>query len=63
MPDSAQLRLSRLYPGSQVRKATELILVPRPMTRPIGGQPITDAALLEWASKVLSDVFTVPASR
>ncbi|HQA77356.1 MAG TPA: transcription-repair coupling factor [Propionicimonas sp.] len=63
LPDSAQLRLSRLYPGSQVRKATELILVPRPMTRPIGGQPITDAPLLEWASKVLSDVFTVPASR
>ena len=63
LPDSAQLRLARLYPGAQVRKATELILVPRPMTRPIGGQPITDAPLLEWAAKVLSDVFPTPASR
>jgi transcription-repair coupling factor (superfamily II helicase) len=57
LPDSAQLRLNRLYPGSQVRKASGYILVPRPMTRPIGGQPVTDAALLAWAAKVLSDVF------
>ncbi len=63
LPDSAQLRLNRLYPGSQVRKASSYILVPRPMTRPIGGQPVTDAALLAWAAKVLSDVFGPPASR
>ena len=63
LADSAQLRLSRLYPGSQVRKASGFILVPRPTTRPIGGQPITDAALLQWASKVLADVFPTPGSR
>ncbi|HSK34708.1 MAG TPA: transcription-repair coupling factor, partial [Propionicimonas sp.] len=63
LPDSAQLRLNRLYPGSLVRKASSYILVPRPMTRPIGGQPVTDAALLAWAAKVLSDVFGPPASR
>ena len=57
LPDSAQLRLNRLYPGSLVRKASSYILVPRPMTRPIGGQPVTDAALLAWAVKVLGDVF------
>lgn len=61
LPDSAQLRLGRLYPGAQVRKAQSLILVPRPMTRPIGGQPVTDAPLLAWAAKVLADVF-VPVS-
>ncbi|MGV8909709.1 MAG: transcription-repair coupling factor [Propionicimonas sp.] len=63
LPDSAQLRLARLYPGSQVRKASSYILVPRPMTAPIGGQPVTDAALLAWAAKVVSDVFGAPASR
>ena len=63
LPDSAQLRLNRLYPGSQVRKASSYILVPRPMTRPIGGQPVTDAALLAWAAKVLSDVFGPVGSR
>jgi transcription-repair coupling factor (superfamily II helicase) len=57
LPDSAQLRLARLYPGSQVRKASSLILVPRPMTRPITGQPVVDLALLEWASAVLTSVF------
>ncbi|MCA0294748.1 MAG: transcription-repair coupling factor [Actinobacteria bacterium] len=63
LPDSAQLRLNRLYPGSQVRKAQSTILVPRPMTRPIGGQPITDAALLAWAAKVMADVFVGAGTR
>ncbi len=58
LPDSAQLRLARLYPGSQVRKASGFILVPRPMTRPITGQPLVDAELLAWAEKVLADLFT-----
>ena len=58
LPDSAQLRLARLYPGSQVRKASGFILVPRPVTRPITGQPLVDAELLAWAGKVLADLFT-----
>ena len=63
LPESAQLRLARVYPGAQVRKASGFILVPRPMTRPIGGQPVTDAALLAWASQVLADVFPVGVNR
>ncbi len=62
LPDSAQLRLARLYPGAQVRRAQGLILVPRPTTRPIGGQPVTDAPLLAWAATVLADIFPAPAS-
>jgi transcription-repair coupling factor (superfamily II helicase) len=61
LPDSAQLRLARLHPGSQVRKASGFALVPRPVTRPISGQPITGAALLAWAGQVLADIFAVPA--
>ncbi len=57
LPDSKQLRLNRLYPGSQIRKAAGHVLVPRPMTRPIAGQPIVDLPLLEWASTVLNDIF------
>jgi len=57
LSESAELRLGRLYPGAQVRKASGFILVPRPMTRPIGGQPITDQALLAWCSQVLTTVF------
>ncbi len=33
------------------------------MTRPIGGQPVTDAALLEWATQLLSDVFPVAVTQ
>jgi transcription-repair coupling factor (superfamily II helicase) len=57
LPDSAQLRLARLYPGSQVRKASGFVLVPRPMTRPIGGAPIVDLELLTWVTKALSQLF------
>jgi transcription-repair coupling factor (superfamily II helicase) len=57
LPDSAQLRLARLYPGAQVRKASGYVLVPRPMTRPIAGAPIVDSELLAWVTKVLSDLF------
>ena len=57
LPDSKQLRLNRLYPGSQIRKAAGHVLIPRPMTRPIAGQPIVDLPLLEWASTVLNDIF------
>ncbi len=57
LPESRVLRLSRLYPGSQYRKAAGHVLVPRPMTRPIAGQPVTDAALLEWAMTLLDAIF------
>ncbi len=57
LPDSAQLRLARLYPGSQYRKASAQVLVPRPMTAAIGGQPVADSALLAWVGKVLTDIF------
>ncbi len=57
LPDSKAMRLARLYPGSKVLKAAQHVLVPRPLTKPIGGQPVTDAALLAWASTVVRDIF------
>ena len=57
LPDSRALRLARLYPGSQIRKAAGHVLIPRPMTRPIAGQPIVDLPLLQWASEVLEQIF------
>ena len=57
LPDSRVLRLGRLYPGSKVLKASRQVLLPRPVTRPIGGQPVKDAALLAWATKAVTDLF------
>jgi transcription-repair coupling factor (superfamily II helicase) len=48
LPESAQLRLQRLYPGTLVKHAVRTILVPKPMTARVGGQPLHDVELLHW---------------
>ena len=56
LPESGRLRLQRLYPKTIVKDALHTILVPRPRTSGIGGQPIRDADLLRWARAVVDDV-------
>jgi len=56
LPESAQLRLQRLYPGSLVKHAVRTILVPKPMTARVGGQPLRDVALLDWCREVVEAV-------
>ncbi|MBI4939176.1 MAG: transcription-repair coupling factor [Actinobacteria bacterium] len=57
LPDSAQLRLKRLYPGTLLKEATRTVLVPRPMTARVGGQPLRDTAVLDWATQLVEAVF------
>ncbi|MFZ1411981.1 MAG: transcription-repair coupling factor [Micropruina sp.] len=57
LPESRVLRLNRMYPGSQLRKAAGHVLVPRPMTAPIVGEPITGIPLLAWARQVIEAIF------
>jgi transcription-repair coupling factor (superfamily II helicase) len=56
LPDSRVVRLNRLYPKSIVKAPVSTILVPRPQTAGIGGQPISGIALLEWARQVIDSV-------
>ena len=56
LPESGQLRLKRLYPGSLIKPAVHGILVPRPMTARVGGQPLRDRAVLTWAAEVVDGV-------
>jgi len=56
LPESAELRLRRLYPGTLVKPAVRSILVPRPMTARVGGRPLRDAEVLEWARALLEAV-------
>ena len=51
------LRMNRLYPGAQLRKALGHVLLPRPLTRPITGSPLKDAELLAWATTAVETVF------
>ena len=46
------MRLTRLYPGSLVKPAVRTILVPKPMTAHVGGRPLRDRELLQWADRV-----------
>jgi transcription-repair coupling factor (superfamily II helicase) len=56
LPESKQLRLQRLYPGTLVKGTVRTILVPRPMTARVAGQPLRDTAVLRWASDLIQAV-------
>ncbi|MFF7246545.1 transcription-repair coupling factor [Embleya sp. NPDC008237] len=58
--ESQQLRLQRLYPKTLVKTATHQILVPKPMTARIGGQPLRDVALLAWARDLVDAILLEP---
>jgi transcription-repair coupling factor (superfamily II helicase) len=61
--DSKRVRLDRLYPGSVVKSAVRSILVPRPMSRAVGGEQVRDVAVLDWAGRVIDDIIAEsPAS-
>ena len=61
--DWQRVRLDRLYPGTLVKEAVGTILVPRPTTALVGGTPIRDLELLEWARGVVDTVLLeAPAS-
>jgi transcription-repair coupling factor (superfamily II helicase) len=53
LPESAQMRVLRLYPGTIVKPAVRTILVPRPTTARVGGEPLRDHALIQWASDLI----------
>ena len=56
--ESQQLRLMRLYPGTIIKPAVRTILVPRPSTARIGGEPLRDAELLAWATELVATVLS-----
>ncbi|GIJ58786.1 transcription-repair coupling factor [Virgisporangium aurantiacum] len=60
LPDSKQMRLKRLYPEAVYKQATDTVSLPRPMTARVGGQPLRDVALLDWAAELLRSVLGEP---
>ena len=55
--ESQTLRLTRLYKGSVVKPALRQVLVPRPTdSGRLGGTPLRDVALLDWARALLDAV-------
>ena len=66
LPESAQLRLQRLYDRSHYKQTVSTVSVPRPkgVVKPdgtfaevsFGGEPLRDIALLAWCGQVLTQV-------
>ena len=56
LPESATVRLNRIYPRSILKTAVRTMLVPRPSTAAVGGHPIRDEALLTWSRQVVDTV-------
>jgi len=60
LPESAQLRLGRLYPGTQIKTATKSLLVAQKATPNwLGNAPVGDTsplASLKWADAVLHNL-------
>ncbi|GAA4686791.1 transcription-repair coupling factor (superfamily II helicase) [Promicromonospora umidemergens] len=56
LPESAQLRLKRLYPGTILKPAIRAALVPFPATARIGGRPLRGTEVLEWARGLIDAV-------
>ncbi|WP_311208367.1 MULTISPECIES: transcription-repair coupling factor [unclassified Aeromicrobium] len=53
LPESAQMRLRRVYPKSIYKPATDVALVPAPRTAAVGGRPLRGRELLEWVDTVV----------
>ncbi|WP_296667506.1 transcription-repair coupling factor [Demequina sp.] len=53
LPDSAALRVTRLYPGTLIKPAVRQVLVPAPMTARVGGRPVDGLEVLDWVRTVI----------
>ncbi|WP_433333693.1 transcription-repair coupling factor [Spirillospora sp. CA-294931] len=60
LPDSRQVRLQRLYPKSLLKQNINTLLVPTPKTAPLGGRPLRDRELLQWATDLVDALFLEP---
>ncbi|GEL98113.1 transcription-repair coupling factor [Cellulomonas terrae] len=56
LPESAQLRLKRLYPGAVLKPAVRTVLVPWPMTARLGGKPVQGREVMLWARQFIDAV-------
>jgi transcription-repair coupling factor (superfamily II helicase) len=71
LPESAQLRLQRLYDKAHYKQAVSTVSVPRPkgVVKPdgsfaevkFGGEPLRDVALLAWCGQVLANLAGSPS--
>jgi transcription-repair coupling factor (superfamily II helicase) len=62
LPESKVMRLERLYPGASYKNVMSTVIVPRPTTARVGGQPLRDTALLDWAASLIDALTDQPVA-
>jgi len=57
LPESAQLRITRIYPGTLIKSATSSLLIARPQTPNwLENGSMGDTSVLAWVSEVLQNL-------
>ena len=56
LPESMQMRLSRLYPGAVLKPASRTVLLPLPKTARVGGKILTGVELIAWVDGFIETV-------
>ncbi|MFB9619772.1 transcription-repair coupling factor [Brooklawnia cerclae] len=62
LPESRMLRLNRLHPGTLIKQATNVALVPRPRASGVPVTPVEGNPLLDWATELVGAVFASPSA-
>ena len=62
-PESVQMRMSRIYKGSQYRPVTHQLIVPAPFAGSLGGKPMSGDQVVLWVSQLLDDLAWKPAAQ
>jgi transcription-repair coupling factor (superfamily II helicase) len=62
VPDSAAMRMKRLFPGTVIKPAVRQVMVPRPTTSRLGGTELRDHELLDWARTVIGTLVPAPVA-
>ena len=56
LPESARMKVTRLYPGTVLKPATRTIVVPAPGTNRMGGVALSGEEVVRWAEVLLRAV-------
>jgi transcription-repair coupling factor (superfamily II helicase) len=61
LPESRSMRIQRIYPGTTIKEAAHILLVPKPTSGTgIGAPELRDTQLLEWLHELFKLLFANP---
>ncbi|GAB2904090.1 transcription-repair coupling factor [Neomicrococcus lactis] len=57
LPESRQVRLNRMYPGTLLKPNMDMALIPKPKTARVAGRDLVDQEIIDWARDLVSNIF------